>query len=106
MAGDYVTERRSVRDRRRAEGLCIYCGVARADEGHVSCIACREQHNKYARESGKCNNWLKARRARRLAEGLCTQCGVLVDGDFRLCPRCRAVGRAQARGYRHADLRH
>lgn len=106
MDGDYVAERRSERDVRRAQGLCIYCGEAQADEGRVSCTQCRERLNKYARETGVCNNWLKARRRKRLAEGLCTQCGVPVEGDCHLCTRCRAVGRERLRRQRqHADLR-
>lgn len=82
---------------RRAQGLCIYCGETRADEGHVSCTQCREQRNKYARESGLCNDWGKARRRERLAKGLCTQCGTPVRGDFHLCTECRAAGRERMR---------
>jgi hypothetical protein len=66
--------------RRKAEGLCVWCGEAPASDGRVACAACRR------RKVEKQLSYLDRLRL----EGLCLACREKLDGHGPHCTRCRA----------------
>lgn len=71
-----------------SRGLCPRCGGKNpVVKGRVLCWDCQEKHDE----------WQKEARARWKEQGLCTRCGKERDGEWKMCPECRAY---------LADLRH
>ena len=72
-------------ERRKAEGVCTWCGRRPAEDGRVMCRACRERLREYYRAKRK-KLW-----ERRKAEGVCPRCGGPRDTPGRIiCRMCRA----------------
>lgn len=71
--------RRNYTAKKKAEGLCIYCGTRKAREGKVACEECGKKQAEKAKETRK-----------RLHEmGLC-ECGEKLIGQEKTCPVCKA----------------
>ena len=68
-------------ERLKKEGICVTCKTAKAEEGYVSCKACREKSRK---NSNNRRQWYKL-------NGICPDCGTeKLIGDEKICPECGA----------------
>ena len=104
MAFNQAENTRMHREKRRAAGLCIYCGTNLAAPGRVACKRCARQRIEYMRN----------RRLDLIAQGFCSMCGKVPHADGILtCDACRHKMSernrdryAKEREARHAPDRH
>lgn len=77
-------EYRKVRETRKEQGLCIWCGKPRSSYSSVFCVDCRIKNQRK-------NNARKKSMARseRPIYGMCYRCGKQVCLGDKLCPECR-----------------
>jgi hypothetical protein len=77
-------EYRKMRETRKEQGLCIWCGKPRCSYSSVFCIDCRikNQRKNNARKKG-------VARSERPLYGMCYRCGKQVRLGDKLCPECR-----------------
>ncbi len=75
---------RKLRESRKEQGLCIWCGKPRSSYSNVFCIDCRikNQRKNNARKKG-------VARSERPLYGMCYRCGKPVYPGERLCQECR-----------------
>lgn len=75
---------RKLRERRKEQGLCIWCGKPRSCYSSVFCVDCRikNQRKNNARRNG-------IERSERPAYGMCYRCGKSILPGNRLCDECK-----------------
>lgn len=91
-------------ERRKAEGICVFCGKEKADGG-VRCRACVEKHKKAWREDVYARRReLKRQNQRywqRRAAGICTRCGKKeVFPGISMCGPCAEKAREAQQKYK------
>lgn len=67
--------------RRKEDGICVLCGIAKADEGYATCEDCREKQR------------IERKKTREFYRnmGICPKCGKnKLFGDEKTCPECLA----------------
>ena len=85
----------TVREIRKIEGSCLYCGGEMDREG-IHCKSCNEKYN----------GWKRDHNQQYHAEGKCTNCGKELDKDGWLCKECSKKANAHGRernAYRRAN---
>lgn len=83
----------SIKDERKANGLCEYCGKP-LDRKGIQCIECNKYWTNY-----KYKNYTLVKHN----EGRCTDCGKPLDREGWFCKKC--VNRLRLRGKALADHR-
>lgn len=96
MSEKYRKYGKKMREKRKAAGMCVRCGKAKAVEGQTLCVACRVRngikaneyyHNLTEEQKQKLLDKKKKERAERKAQGLCIKCGQPVFGSYVLCKK-------------------
>ena len=85
----------TIKEIRKTEGLCLYCGGTIDREG-CHCKSCNERYNEWKR------NYIQQCHS----DGKCTNCGKELDRDGWLCRKCSNKANTHARErseYRRAN---
>lgn len=72
-------------ERLKSEGICIKCAKRKAEANHTMCSICLGHKRDYAERHYKKD----VDRHERPAYGLCYFCGDKLDGEWRICSKCR-----------------
>jgi hypothetical protein len=79
---------RALRERRKAAGLCLWCGKSRDPQSACFCAFCLEKNRQ---AGGRLRN-------RRKAQGVCRDCQRVMDQAGRLCcSMCQMLRNAKSR---------
>lgn len=74
--------------RRKEEGVCTACGKRKPEEGKAKCGICLNK-NKEGSRAWRAHMDGGIPRVERTSYGLCYVCGNPLDGEWKLCARCR-----------------
>lgn len=75
---------RKLRESRKEQGLCIWCGKPQSSYSRVFCADCRIK-NQRKNDARKCG----IARSERPAYGMCYRCGQAISPGEKLCQECR-----------------
>lgn len=75
---------RKLRESRKEQGLCIWCGKPRSSYSRVFCADCRIK-NQRRNDARKCG----IARSERPAYGMCYRCGQAISPGEKLCQECK-----------------
>lgn len=90
------------REKTKAKGFCIMCGVTWAEPGHSYCKKClqkRARNYSQSERKDKDNEKRRELRKQRIEAGLCIDCGSPAEIGNQRCPKCAAARRDSARKY-------
>ncbi|HWJ04016.1 MAG TPA: hypothetical protein VNU93_10065, partial [Verrucomicrobiae bacterium] len=97
-SSDAAQMMKAMRARRRAEGLCPYCGEKNDRPGKYYCSSCAEQFNEYSAQY----------KSNRITSYICPRCGGDLDREGFTCIKCTAKVSASSaeikRRYREQGL--
>jgi hypothetical protein len=75
---------KALKEKRKAEGICVRCGKRKVSGSYVNCVICRkktaEKQREYNRRQGRMPGELRG-------EGYCARCYKPIDSG-RICPEC------------------
>lgn len=93
-----MTKQKRLYERRKAEGVCVRCGMRDAIAGQVLCPACKLRQEQIKRKSNQ------TRYSKLKAAGICTQCGKEpARPGFSKCEKCAAKSALMNRQKRRAE---
>ena len=102
----------SVYDKRKAEGICVHCGIPDRTVVGVRCaectLRCRENQRRYAsRNAEKCRAKTERYRKRYVEAGMCCDCGVrpIAYNSVSRCEVCLADHHVRVPKYVHRRTR-
>lgn len=75
---------RKLRESRKEQGLCIWCGKPQSSYSRVFCADCRIK-NQRRNDARKCG----IARSERPAYGMCYRCGQAISRGEKLCQECK-----------------
>ena len=75
---------RKLRESRKEQGLCIWCGKPQSSYSRVFCADCRIK-NQRRNDARKCG----IARSERPAYGMCYRCGQAISPGEKLCQKCK-----------------
>ena len=78
-------DQKKIRQKRADNGLCVYCGKAKADEGFKTCTKCRNKQKIKKRIRDAKKNYKLEIKREWIANGKCWLCGEPVYNHSKLC---------------------